>query len=70
MQDRIDTLEAITGLPVTCHYARRGSVHYFVFGHESRPIKTVWTYRKAKVFAEGFAAGRSSTVAASYPPKV
>lgn len=68
MQDRVDTLEAITGLPVTCHSARRGAVHYFVFGHESSPIKTVWTYRKAKVFAEGFAAGRSPIVAVAYPP--
>ncbi len=68
MQERIDHLKALTGLPVACHSARRGSVHYFVFGHESHPIKTVWTYRKAKVFAEGFAAGRSPVVAASYPP--
>lgn len=67
MQDRIDTLKAITGLPVS-HYTERG-VNYFVFGHEYNPIKTVCTYRKAKVFAEGFAAGRSPIIAASYPPR-
>jgi hypothetical protein len=67
MQDRIDQLKAITGLPVCCHTMSRraGTVNYFVFGHESHPIKTVWTYRKAKIFAEGFAAGRA---AAAYPP--
>lgn len=70
MQDRIDHLKALTGLPVS-HYTENckpGTVNYFVFGHDYNPIKTVCTYRKAKVFAEGFAAGRSPIVAASYPP--
>lgn len=66
MQDRIDHLKLLTGLPVH-HYTERG-VSYFVFGHAYNPIKSVYTYRKAKVFAEGFAAGRSPIVAASYPP--
>ncbi len=70
MQDRIDTLKALTGLPVSCHTARRGTVNYFVFGHECSPIKTVYTYPKAKMFADGFAAGRSPIVAVAYPPRV
>jgi hypothetical protein len=70
MQDRIDHLKLLTGLPVSHYFEKRwrDSVNYFVFGHEYNPIKTVCTYRKAKVFAEGFAAGRSPIVAASYPP--
>ncbi len=72
LQDRIDHLKAITGLPVHCHTMERrsGTVNFFVFGHEHRPIKSVFTYPKAKMFADGFAAGRSPIVAASYPPGV
>lgn len=70
VQDRTDQLKAITRLPVSCHTGGHGAgaVLYFVFGRESNPIKTVWTFHKAKIFAEGFAAGRSATIAISYPP--
>ena len=68
MQDRIDHLKAITALPVH-RYTERG-VSYYVFGHEYIPIKIVCTYRKARAFAEGFAAGRSPIIATSYPPRV
>lgn len=72
MQDRINTLKKISGLPVSYYTTQcaRGTVNYFVFGHKNTPIKLIATYRKAKVFAEGFAAGRSPIVAAAYPPKV
>jgi hypothetical protein len=68
MKDRIDHLKAITGLPVDCYKSK--GVWYFVFGDLERPVKTVCTYRKARTFAQGFAAGRSPIVADSYPPGV
>lgn len=70
MQDRIDNLQALTGLPVICYTESRkvGTVNYFVFGHEHNPIITVCTYRKALAFAQGFESGRSPVVAAAYPP--
>jgi len=54
---RRETLARISGLPVSC-YIRHG-VRVFVFGRPEQPVKTVCTYRKARVFAEGVAAGRS-----------
>lgn len=57
MIERTDTLHRISGLPVSTY--ELGGVNYFVFGPPERPIKTVCTYRKARVFAEGVAAGRS-----------
>ena len=50
------TLTRISGLPV--RGSRNGKGRYFMFGPKDRTIKTVYTYRKAKVFAEGVAIGR------------
>jgi hypothetical protein len=55
--DRLETLTRISGLSVSVY--QRGGVNYFVFGPTNRPLKTVCTYPKAKLFAEGVAAGRS-----------
>lgn len=52
---RIVTLTLMSGLEVSC-YCRLG-VRYFVFSREGQNVKTVCTYRKAKVFAEGVAIG-------------
>lgn len=57
MNKRLETLKRISGLPVT-GYVTKG-VKYYVFGPENEPVKTVCTYRKARVFAEGVATGRS-----------
>lgn len=54
---RCQTLTQISRLPVSC-YERNGE-RCFVFGPPNQPIKTVCTYRKARVFAEGVAAGRA-----------
>jgi hypothetical protein len=55
--DRLETLTRISGLSVSVY--QRDGVNYFVFGPINRPLKTVCTYPKVKLFAEGFAAGRS-----------
>jgi hypothetical protein len=55
-QDRIDTLAEISGLTVS-RYEQDG-IQYFVFGDPSQPLKTVPNYKKAKLFAEGFALGK------------
>jgi hypothetical protein len=34
-------------------------VAVYTFGHSRHSLKEVWTYGKAKVFAEGIAIGRS-----------
>lgn len=56
MQDRIDTLERISGLEV--HHHNTTGVNYFMFKVGKRVTKTVCTYRKARIFAEGVATGR------------
>jgi hypothetical protein len=56
MQDRIDTLERISGLEVRHHNTT--GVNYFMFKVSKGVTKTVCTYRKARVFAEGVATGR------------
>lgn len=56
MKDRHETLARIACLPVES-YTRLG-VRYFVFGPKDKPLKSVCTYRKARVFAEGVAIGR------------
>ena len=56
MQDRIDTLERISGLEVRHHNTM--GVNYFMFKESKRVTKTVCTYRKARIFAEGVAIGR------------
>ena len=62
IHERIKTLESISGLPVRAEFhADRGCVHSFIFGLPSKNIKTVFTYRKAKIFAEGVKIGRGLT---------
>lgn len=56
LQDRVDTLAKLSGLKVSV-YTKAG-VNYFVFGPSDKPLKTICTYRKSKVFAEGIAIGR------------
>ncbi len=53
---RIATLKRLCGLHVTCH--DKGGVYYFTFGPPNRPLKTVCTYKKARMFAAGVAFGR------------
>lgn len=60
MTDKLLVLKRISKLPVT-GYVRRG-VRYFVFGPKDRIIKSVCTYRKARIFAEGVAIGRKLPV--------
>jgi hypothetical protein len=54
---RTYTLQRISGVPVRARVGK-GAVVY-TFGPPNRTLKEVWTYRKAKVFAEGIAIGRS-----------
>jgi hypothetical protein len=61
MEYRLETLMRISGVCVS-YYMRRGTA-YFVFGPKARAWKTVCTYRKARVFAEGVALGRRLTEA-------
>ncbi len=51
MQDRINTLERLSGLTVTHRKEKSQSVYEFKRGN--RTIKTCFTYDKAKMFAEG-----------------
>ena len=64
MQDRIDTLEQISKLPVSIYkdMLSWGGNTYFVFGESAKPFKTICTYPKAKLFAEGIALGRKLVV--------
>lgn len=57
---RIATLARISGLSVRGF--RDGKSRYFMFGPKDRTIKTVYTYRKALVFAEGIAIGRRKRI--------
>lgn len=56
---RAANLTRVSGLPVRGF--RDGKRRYFLFGPPDRTIKTVYTYRKARVFAEGVAIGRIRT---------
>lgn len=56
MEDRHETLSHISGLHVES-YMQHG-VRYYVFGPRDQALKTVCTYRKARIFAEGVAIGR------------
>jgi hypothetical protein len=51
LQDRVKTLEALSGLRVTVRLEKSDQVFDFFFG--SKTVKTVYTYKKAKLFAEG-----------------
>jgi len=50
------TLARISDLPVRGF--RNGKSRYFMFGSKDRTIKTIYTYRKARAFAQGVAIGR------------
>jgi hypothetical protein len=54
--DRLVTLKGISGLEVSWYGTQ--DARYFVFGPKNQPVKTVCTYPKAKMFAEGVAYGR------------
>lgn len=49
-------LANISGLPV--RGGMDGKKRFFMFGPKDRIIKTVYTYRKARAFAQGVAIGR------------
>jgi len=49
-------LARISGLPVRGKVDGKG--RFFMFGPKDRNIKTVYTYRKARAFAQGVAIGR------------
>jgi len=51
------TLVDISGLPVRGF--KNGKNRYFMFGPRDRTTKTIYTYRKARVFAEGVAIGQT-----------
>ncbi len=57
IQGRIKTLETITGSGIRVVYHTRKGVHYFQFMIDKQTLKTVCTYRKARIFAEGIATG-------------
>jgi len=46
---------------VTTHKNLTNAARAFIFGPRDGPLKTVYTYRKAKVFADGVALGRELT---------
>lgn len=56
LKDRVNALSKLSGLDVSIY--TKGNVNYFVFGPSNKPLKTICTYRKSKVFAEGIAMGR------------
>lgn len=56
LHDRVNTLATLSELEV--RFDRRNGINYFVFGPQEKVLKSVCTYRKAKVFAEGVALGR------------
>jgi hypothetical protein len=55
-EDRVGKLSDLSGLQVYTYWQR--GTNYYVFGPTEQALKTVCTYRKAKVFAEGVATGR------------
>jgi hypothetical protein len=57
LQIRCQTLKRIALLPVKGRVEK--GVAVYTFGQPHHPLKEVWTYGKAKVFAEGIAIGRS-----------
>jgi hypothetical protein len=59
MQDRINTLQKLCGLEVTVRKEKGENV--FEFKHNGQTVKTIFTYDKAKLFAEGIQYGSSCT---------
>jgi hypothetical protein len=62
MEDRIATLEFISGLKVTCRIEK--GQHVFEFWFRAASVKTCFIYPKAKLFAEGVEFGK--TIQATY----
>jgi hypothetical protein len=60
LQDRIKTLEDISGLVVVARIEKSQNV--FDFFDNGVTVKTVFTYNKAKLFAEGVQYGRNLTL--------
>ncbi len=58
MNDRIKTLEQISGLRVTYRKEIGKSGTVFEFHETDQIIKTIFTYPKAKLFAQGIEYGR------------
>ena len=56
MDDRVATLKRLSELEVKWSVSK--GANYYVFGPTDRPLKSVCTYRQAKLFAEGVATGR------------
>jgi hypothetical protein len=60
MQDRVDTLEKISGLEVRCRKEKAQNV--FEFYSNNKCVKACFTYDKAKLFAEGICFGKEINV--------
>lgn len=58
-QERIDFLANISGLYITCRIEKYEMVYEFRLSQNSETIKTIFTFVKAKVFAEGVAFGKT-----------
>lgn len=59
LNDRIRTLEDISGMTVLIRKEKGDNVFMFFFGERpSESIKDVFTYPKAKLFADGIELGR------------
>lgn len=58
MEDRIQTLQALSGLTVTVRPEKGQNVYEFWQG--GQVVKAYWTYPKAKAFAEGIEFARKS----------
>lgn len=63
LQDRIKTLEAISGLTVVARVEKGQNV--FEFYDNGVTVKTAFTYNKAKLYAEGVQFGRNVTLKAT-----
>lgn len=59
VQIRINQLEQIAGLGVYCYFSKNGQAAYVFHPKNNKnfTLKTVFTYRKAKIFAEGVRCG-------------
>lgn len=56
LNERCLTLHKISGLLVSTYHKK--GINYFVFSDQFKTLKTMCTYPKAKLFAEGVAMGR------------
>ena len=60
LQNQVKTLQTISGLEV--RYRREKNEHSFEFLHEGRTVKKVFTYKKAKLYAQGVKLGKELVV--------